>query len=99
MREYILVSYDIADDKRLHKVYKIMRGYGDGFQKSVFLCQLSAKEEMILRMKLDEIIKESEDQVVMIRLGKIDRRNIAAPNEWTVMGKKLDISDNSILIF
>lgn len=76
-----------------------MRGYGDGFQKSVFLCQLSAKEEMILRMKLDEVIKYTEDQIVIIRLGKIERKNIASPNVWTVLGKKLEISDNSILIF
>ena len=34
-------TYDICEDKRLAKVYKIMRGYGDHLQYSVFECQLT----------------------------------------------------------
>ena len=99
MREYVLVSYDICEPKRLQKVYKIMRGFGDGFQNSVFLCQLSQKEENIMKMKLNEIILPSEDQIVIIRLGKIDKSSISNPDKWMVMGKKLEVRDNSILIF
>lgn len=99
MRRYVLVSYDISDSRRLQKVYKTMRGYGDGFQNSVFLCQLSDKEEVLMRMKLDEIIKKSEDQVVIIHLGKIDKNNVSNPSDWIVLGKSVDIKDNSILIF
>lgn len=98
MRNYVLVTYDIANPKRLQKVYKTMRGFGDGFQNSVFLCQLSEKEETIMRSKLEEVIKNTEDQVVIIRLGQIEKKNIANPNEWKVLGKKLKISDNSIMI-
>lgn len=98
MRNYVLVTYDIANPKRLQKVYKTMRGFGDGFQNSVFICQLSAKEETIMRSKLEEIIKSTEDQIVIIRLGQIDKKNIANPNEWKILGKKLGISDNSIMI-
>ena len=75
-----------------------MRGFGDGFQNSVFLCQLSEKEEAIMRSKLEEIIKSTEDQIAIIRLGQIDKKNIANPNEWKILGKKLEISDNSIMI-
>ena len=99
MREYVLVMYDIADSRRLQQVHKIMRGFGDGFQKSVFLCQMSRKEEMILKVKLDDVIKPSEDQVVFIRLGQIDKSNISDPKKWVILGRKIDISDNSILIF
>ena len=99
MREYVLVSYDISDSKRLQKVYKTMRGFGDSFQKSVFLCQLSPKEEMIMQMRLTDIIKPSEDQIVIIHLGKIDKTSISNPKSWIVMGKKLEITDNSIMIF
>jgi len=99
MREYVLVSYDISDPKRLNKVHKVMRGYGDGFQDSVFLCQISDKEEAILRGKLSELIKPSEDQVILIRLGGIDKQNISQPNEWTILGRKPKISDNSFMIF
>lgn len=99
MRNYVLVSYDITNPKRLQKVYKTMRGFGDNFQKSVFLCQLSSREEMIMKMKLNDIIKPSEDQIVIIKLGKIDHTNISNPNTWTIMGRKLEIKDNSTLIF
>lgn len=99
MREYVLVSYDIANPRRLQKVHKTMRGFGDGFQDSVFLCQLSEKELVIMKTKLDDLIKPSEDMIVIIKLGRIDGKNITLPGHWIVMGKKPKLSDNSILIF
>ncbi len=99
MRRYVLVSYDIANRNRLQKVYKIMRGYGDGFQDSVFLCQISDKEEAIMIMKLKELIKEAEDQIVIIHLGNINKDNISNPREWKILGKKFEVKDNSIIIF
>lgn len=33
MRNTFLVTYDICEDKRLAKVHKIMRGFGDHLQK------------------------------------------------------------------
>lgn len=62
------------------------------------VCQLSKKEEAIMRGKLKEIIKYTENQVVIIQLGQIDKRNNTNPNEWKILGKKLEISDNSIMI-
>lgn len=97
MREYVLVAYDISNPKRLKKVYKTMRGFGDRIQGSVFLCQISKKEEKILQMKLDDIIVSSEDQILIIRLGK--KENISFSKLWVVIGKQVNISDNSILIF
>ena len=34
MRSSYLVCYDISDDKRLRKVFKLMRGFGDHLQFS-----------------------------------------------------------------
>ncbi|HZT68334.1 MAG TPA: CRISPR-associated endonuclease Cas2, partial [Terriglobia bacterium] len=34
MRTSYLVCYDISDDKRLRKVHKVMRGFGDHLQYS-----------------------------------------------------------------
>ena len=39
MRMSYLVCYDIADEKRLRKVFKVV-GYGDHLQFLVFECQL-----------------------------------------------------------
>jgi len=39
MRMSYLVCYDISDEKRLRKVFKVV-GYGDHLQFLVFECQL-----------------------------------------------------------
>ena len=44
MRTSYLVCYDISDDKRLRKVFKLMRGFGDHLQFSVFECQFTASD-------------------------------------------------------
>ena len=42
MRSTYIVSYDIADEKRMKKVFKAMRDFGDHLQYSVFECHISA---------------------------------------------------------
>jgi len=44
MRSVYLVCYDVADDKRLRKTYKKMRGFGDPVQYSVFRCELRRRK-------------------------------------------------------
>lgn len=36
MKKWFLISYNIRDEKRLRKVAKIMEGYGQRIQYSVF---------------------------------------------------------------
>jgi len=52
MRQTYVVAYDISDPKRLRKVYKTMRGYGEHVQLSVFRCELTEMERLELRGKL-----------------------------------------------
>ena len=49
MRTSYLVCYDIREDKRLRKVFQLMRGYGDHLQYSIFECQLTATDLVRLR--------------------------------------------------
>ena len=44
MRSTYLVCYDIADDKRLRKIFKLCRNWGNHVQFSVFECDLTPKE-------------------------------------------------------
>ncbi|MER3487192.1 MAG: CRISPR-associated endonuclease Cas2 [Chloroflexota bacterium] len=67
-----IVTYDISDPKRLQRVFKTMRNYGDHLQLSVFECQLSGADLAILREKLRELIHPDEDQVLFIRLGPVE---------------------------
>lgn len=74
MRTTYLVCYDIANDKRLRKVFKTCRNYGDHLQYSVFECDLSDAELVQLERELGEIINRAEDQVLFVGLGASERR-------------------------
>jgi CRISPR-associated protein Cas2 len=74
MRSSYLVCYDICDEKRLKKVFKAMRGFGDHLQYSVFECQLTPSDLVRCREVLRDIIKHSEDQVLFVNLGPAEGR-------------------------
>jgi len=69
MRSSYIVSYDICDPKRLRKVFKTMKNWGDHLQYSVFECQLTSREQIELQDELGQIIHHHEDQVLFINLG------------------------------
>ncbi len=69
MRLVYLVTYDISDGRRLRRVFKLMRGYGDHIQYSVFRCELSDRERAELITRLADLIKHDEDQVLLFPLG------------------------------
>ncbi len=69
MRRTFLVCYDICDPKRLRKVFKTMRNFGDHLQYSVFECQMNPIDLAKCQHELGEIIKHNEDQVIFVDLG------------------------------
>jgi CRISPR-associated protein Cas2 len=74
MRRNYIVSYDIADEKRLRKVFRICRDHGDHLQFSVFEANLNAAERVELERKLAEVMNLREDQVLFIDLGPTEAR-------------------------
>ncbi len=74
MRNTYLVCYDISDEKRLRKVFKTMRDFGDHLQYSIFECQFTAIDLAKCRHVLSEIIKHNEDQVLFVDLGPSEGR-------------------------
>ena len=74
MRHTFIVSYDIADPRRLRKVFRICQDYGNHLQYSVFECDLSKSEKVQLEKQLKDIINEREDQVLFIALGPSESR-------------------------
>ncbi len=55
MRRSYLITYDIRDDKRLRKVHRTMKNFGDHLQYSVFECQLSDSEFLECQAELSAI--------------------------------------------
>ncbi len=74
MRTTYLVCYDVADDKRLRRTFKVCRNFGDHLQYSVFECDLSPAEKIELETELNDIIKQDEDQVLFVSLGPAEGR-------------------------
>lgn len=66
-----IVSYDVCDPKRLYRVHKTMKGFGDAVHYSVFKCKLSDKDKIELIASLSDIIKHDEDRIMIIDLGSI----------------------------
>ena len=64
-----LVAYDIADPKRWRRVFRVMEGFREWLQLSVFQCRLSVQRHAELIALLDGIIHHSEDHVILVDIG------------------------------
>lgn len=70
MDEHIyVVSYDIRDQKRWRRLFRLMNGYGEWLQLSVFQCRLSRRRHAELIALVDGIIHHSDDHVILMDLG------------------------------
>lgn len=67
-----IVAYDIGDTKRWRAVFRLMKGYGDWIQLSVFQCRLSARRHAEMTATLDQIIHHGDDHVVVMDMGPAD---------------------------
>lgn len=74
MRNTFLVCYDICDDRRLAKVHKTMRAFGDHLQYSIFECQFTATDLARCRHRLGDAIDHKADQVLFVDLGPVEGR-------------------------
>jgi CRISPR-associated protein Cas2 len=74
---FYLVVYDLPDtkaaNKRRNRLHKLLSGYGKWTQYSVFECFLTAKQFAELQIKLEKLIKPSEDSV---RLYVLDAQSL-----------------------
>ena len=74
MRSSYIVSYDITNPRRLQKVHKVMKGFGQHIQYSVFRCDLSDVDKVRMKARLSGLINHKEDQVLIIDLGPMEGR-------------------------
>ena len=62
-RQWMVVSYDITDDRRRSKVMKTLEGYGSRVQYSVFECDLRPADLDELVARVRQLIRREEDDV------------------------------------
>ena len=66
-KNWYLVSYDIRCPKRWRKAYKLLQGYGERIQYSLFRCWLNQREREKLRWELEKVLA-TEDSLLLLRL-------------------------------
>ncbi|MEA5620587.1 CRISPR-associated endonuclease Cas2 [Cronbergia sp. UHCC 0137] len=80
-----LICYDIRDPKRWRKAYKLLEGYGERIQYSIFRSWLSMRSREKLRWELEQILT-AEDSLLLIRLSNqcvTDIPKYNRPNVWS----------------
>ncbi len=74
MRKRFLVCYDVSDPKRLARTYRKMNGFGEPVQYSVFICDLSSKERVLLEAALNEVLNLKRDRALIVDMGPSEGR-------------------------
>lgn len=67
---YILVSYDIVDDRIRNRVMKFLKNFGERIQLSVFECDLDVEMYRKMKRGVETLIDKSNDRVRYYRLCK-----------------------------
>jgi len=75
VRQVYLVSYDIANPKRLRHIAKIMEGYGHRLQYSVFESHLTELKLEELKAEVKDVLNHEDDQVLFVALGPDSSRS------------------------
>ena len=60
---FIIVAYDIVDDRQRLRLAKVLTNYGQRVQKSVFECQLDDRQYLKMRKEIDKLIDPEQDSV------------------------------------
>lgn len=76
---FVVVSYDISEDKRRTKIHKMLKSYGQWMQYSVFECDLTKTDYAKMRSRLAKMIKPEENDSIRFYFlcaccqGKVER--------------------------
>ncbi len=95
MRNRFLVCYDVSDPKRLARTYKKMNGFGEPAQYSVFICDLSPKERVLLEATLTEVLNLKEDRALIVDMGPSEGRG---RKSYTTLGTARQFQRRSVVV-
>ena len=95
MRNRFLVCYDVSEPKRLARTYRKMNGIGEPAQYSVFICDLSSKERVLLEEALTEILNLKEDRALIVDMGPSEGRG---SESYVVLGNARELPRRTVVI-
>ena len=79
----LYVAYDISEQRRRTRLHRLLRGFGEPVQESVFLCWVDAVRQRRLGMLLDDFIRAQHSG--QERIDCIPARSVKSPeaiNAW-----------------
>ncbi len=82
---FVVVSYDIVDNKKRNRVADLMLDYGRRVQKSVFECDLNEKDLNNMIQEATELIDSETDSLIIYRLCEDCVPKIQAHGRQTAM--------------
>jgi CRISPR-associated protein Cas2 len=95
MRRCYLVCYDIRHPKRLRHVHKVMKGFGEPWQYSVFFCVLRDIDRVRMETAVRDKMNVKEDQALIVDLGADED---GARETVTVLGHGLSGMEKGMLV-
>lgn len=87
---YVLIIYDIVDNKRRIKFAKKMNGYGFRVQKSAFEAMISEKLYRNLLAEIPRMIQKNEDSVRVYK--------IIGSGEVSLFGTNVSVKNEEVII-
>lgn len=90
-----IIAYDIPDDRRRTKLAKILLGYGDRIQYSVFVVDCSPARMLRLKDQVQDVVEKKIDSVLFCDLGLISQ---LGSTKYSYIGQSKELTDNEVLI-
>lgn len=89
-----IVAYDISNTRRWRRIFKILHGYGDWLQLSIFQCRLSKTKRAELESRLREVIKVGQDHLLIIDVGPAKNMRLRIES----IGKELNTVEKKAIV-
>ncbi len=68
---YVVVAYDVVDNRRRNRIFKVLKNYGRHVQFSLFECDLRSEDFRQLRLRLGRLIDLDEDSLRFYFLDRV----------------------------
>jgi CRISPR-associated protein Cas2 len=93
VKQFIVVAYDIPDDRRRQRLHHLLEGFGTPVQYSVFECLLADKEVARMKRSVARHISKRKDHVRYYRLCAACQKNIE-----TTLGREIVHEEHTLIV-
>jgi CRISPR-associated protein Cas2 len=95
MRRCYLVCYDIRNPNRLRRVHRVLKGFGEPWQYSVFYCVLKPIDRVRMQTALEGEMNLKLDKALILDLGEDER---ATREAVTILGQPVPQVGSRIIV-